>query len=298
MNLFLQNKILKISLNGGLGNQMFQYAFGRSLSLRLGSELSLDISRFERDHFYRRSYELGVFNLPRNIKLSNNKILSLIAWKINSFACKNIVTGKIYGKKIIIEGNPDEFLKRFSCVDAPGYVAGYWQNENYFINFKKIIKRDFEISAELSESTKELAKIIQSAEHPVSIHVRRNHEKLFNDTTENNNKKITINLDYYKKSISIISKKFSNPTFFIFSDNQEWARKNLSFISNAKFVDSTGRPGFEDLYLMTRCLHHIIANSSFSWWGAWLSINDGKQIVIAPKNVIYTPPIPSAWIAI
>ena len=298
MNLFLQNKILKISLNGGLGNQMFQYAFGRSLSLRLGSELSLDICGFKRDHFYRRNYELCVFNLAGNIKLSNNKILSLIAWKINSLECRNIITDKIYGKKLIIEGNPDNFLKRFSCIDAPGYVAGYWQNENYFISIKKIIKSDFEINVELSESTKVLAKLIQSAENSVSIHVRRNHEKLFNDTTENNNNKIAINLNYYKESIKIISEKVSNPTFFIFSDNQEWARKNLSFISNAKFIDSTGRPGFEDLYLMTRCLYHIIANSSFSWWGAWLSINDGNQIVIAPKNIIYTPPIPSIWIAL
>jgi hypothetical protein len=298
MNLFLQNKILKISLNGGLGNQMFQYAFGRSLSLHLGSELSLDVSGFERDHFYKRNYELGVFNLDKNITISNNKICSLIAWKINDLKIKNIISDSMFGKKFIIEGSPEKFLKRFSYIEAPGYVAGYWQNEHYFVRFKKVIKSDFEIFVKLSDSTKAFAKIIQATKTPVSIHVRRNHEKSPDDISENNNKKITNTIEYYKKSIDFISRKIDSPFFFIFSDNQEWARKNLSFISNANFIDSADRPGFEDLYLMTRCHHHIIANSSFSWWGAWLSINENNQIVIAPKNVIYTPPIPSAWIAI
>ena len=298
MNLLLQNKILKISLNGGLGNQMFQYAFGRSLSLHLGSELSLDVSGFERDHFYKRTFELGVFNLASNITISNNKLLSLIAWKINNLTIKNIISDRIFGKKFIIEGSPEKFLKRFSFIDAPGYVAGYWQNEHYFIKFKKVIKHDFEIFVELSDSTKAFAQMIQAAKNPVSIHVRRNHEKSLGDISENTNIKITNTLDYYKKSINVISTEIDSPSFFIFSDNPEWTRKNLSFISNANFIDSTDRPGFEDLYLMTRCHHHIIANSSFSWWGAWLSINESNQIVIAPKSVIYTPPIPSAWIAI
>ncbi len=277
---------------------MFQYAFGRSLSLQLGSELSLDVSRFERDHFYKRTYELGVFNLASNIKISNNKFFSLIAWKINNLAIRNIIPDRILGKKFIIEGNPKNFLKRFSCIDSPGYVAGYWQNEHYFIRFKKVIKSDFEILFELSDSTKALAQTIQAAKTPVSIHVRRNHEKSLGDISENNNKKITNTIEYYQKSINVIFREFDSPSFFIFSDNPEWARKNLSFISNANFIDSTDRPGFEDLYLMTRCHHHIIANSSFSWWGAWLSINESNQIVIAPKDVMYTPPIPITWIAI
>jgi hypothetical protein len=252
---------------------------------------------FEHDYYFKRTYELGVFNLASNITISNNNIFSLIAWNINKLAIKNIISDRILGKRFIVEGNPGKDLKRFSCISAPTYATGYWQNEDYFIRFKKVIKSDFEILVELSDLTKAMAQMIQAAKNPISIHVRRNHEKSSGDISENK-KRLTVPLDYYLKSINIISREIDSPSFFIFSDNTQWARKNLSFISNANFIDSTDRPGFEDLYLMTRCHHHIIANSSFSWWGAWLSINESSQIVIAPKDVVYTPPIPSAWLAI
>ena len=298
MKLIPRRKKLKISLNGGLGNQMFQYSFGRSLSLQLDCDLSLDLSAFKSDTYYKRTYELGVFNLSKGTSTCSNKFLSLISWNLNKLARRNIFSNKFFRNIFIIEGDADDYLDRFIKISSPGYAAGYWQNENYFIKYKKIIKDDFKIFVELSDSTKVMSNIINSSKNPVSIHVRRNHEKPSGDISENKNSKITTTLDYYNNAIEEISKKLDTPNFFIFSDNLGWAKANLSFISNATFVNSSDRPGFEDLYLMTQCHHHIIANSSFSWWGAWLSINQSGQIVIAPKNVIYTPPIPDDWIAL
>ena len=292
-------KNITISLNGGLGNQMFQYAFGRSMALEFGVDLHLDVSAFARDHFYKRKYALDIFRLSEIVTLKKHEFINLLAWKINNLIIKFDGGPHVYGNFLLVEGCPKEFPNSSSLNHVPAYIVGYWQNENYFKKYKQIIKDDFQLLAPVSESTKALTLAMQAVKTPVAMHIRRNHEKSADGVDiEHNNKKIVVTLDYYREAVHLISTMVDSPVFFIFADNPEWAKINLKFISNARFIENTDKHECEDMYLMSRCHHHIVANSSFSWWGAWLSVNDTKQIVVAPKDLQYTPPIPSNWIVI
>jgi len=179
------------------------------------------------------------------------------------------------------------------------YVDGYWQSEKYFSDVEDIIRREFRFRNEPDDRNRNMAKEISNMES-VSVHVRRA------DYLSDPKNRIfaTCSLEYYNTCAAMITEKVPDAQFYIFSDDSNWVKENLHLDFPATFVThNDAARAHEDLRLITLCKHHIIANSSFSWWGAWLSANTEK-IVLAPRNWFTDPSfdsrdlIPSAWIKV
>ncbi len=180
------------------------------------------------------------------------------------------------------------------------YLQGYWQSEKYFKDIEKIIRDDFTFSEEPDYQNKQMADTIKCCE-AVSLHVRRGDYVSNPVTTEYHG---ICSEDYYRRAVREVERYCKNPQFFVFSDDPSWAKENLETGYPTTIIDFNGsEKDYEDLRLMSLCQHHIIANSSFSWWGAWLSWNPQK-IVIAPKKWFNRPEIntqdliPESWIRI
>ena len=295
------SKIIVI-LAGGLGNQMFQYALGRAISIKKNGNLVLDISNFQHDSFYKRNYELKCFKIPVNIKtkLSKNKIS--IARLLFRFSENLKLIHRILKPFIALEVNSnyaEPSLK--SSTSSKFYIVGYWQDERYFREIRSTIINEFSLHGNFSGKNKLLSNQIKNTKNPVAIHVRRLHgvETKINATPDKESEKLkwAVSADYYIKAIDKISMEVDKPTFFIFSDYPIWAKENFNIQHHSVFLNNDRGEDYEDIILMSLCKHHIIANSSFSWWGAWLS-ESPHQIVIAPKNATGTPNIPQRWITL
>jgi hypothetical protein len=176
-------------------------------------------------------------------------------------------------------------------------IDGYWQTENYLIDIKDTILNDFQLKLPLRNELKEIALKISDS-NSVSIHIRRGDYAQDKKTNAHHG---TCSLEYYQEAIKLITEKIQNPIFYIFSDDIEWVKENLKINYPKYHVE--GNKGFEDMELMKNCKHNIIANSSFSWWAAWLNTNKEK-IIIAPKNWLNNPKfdtsdvVPNSWIKI
>jgi hypothetical protein len=284
------------SLFGGIGNQMFQYACAFSLATKLKRELLIDYSFYKTFRIYHPMSDLSNFF---NIGEINNNFVNT---KINLIS-KSILYQKFivkfpyfnfFNKYIVNESNFNfENIKKSKIV----YLLGYFQKE-FFFNKKNISKKfNLNFNEGIDQGLKK--KILQS--NSVSIHIRRGDylsKKLFE-------KDITLPVNYYKISIDYIKKKIPNPIFFIFSDDIMWVKnilkKELPFIhivDNSKYKNS---PKI-DFFLMSICKHNIIANSTYSWWAAWLNKNKSK-IIIAPSDWKDKSPIlknniqiPKSWV--
>ena len=180
------------------------------------------------------------------------------------------------------------------------YVRGFWQSELYFKSIEELIRKDFTFASEPTGSNKELAKAI-ATQQAVSLHIRRGDYVNIQSTNEYHG---TCSIEYYQKAIEYILSNLSDPVFYIFSDDLPWVKANLDVSAPHIFAEGNdATTNFEDLRLMSLCKHHIIANSSFSWWGAWLNPSKTK-IVIAPKRWMNDPEfdskdlIPKNWIRI
>ncbi|WMW24308.1 alpha-1,2-fucosyltransferase [Methanolobus sediminis] len=268
-----------VKLMGGLGNQMFQYAAGRRLALEHNTILKLDLSflldRTPRENFTYRPYELDVFNIQGEIA-SPSEINKFAPANNNIF---NYIKQKLKISKIITEPH-FHFDKGILSSPDNSYLDGYWQSEKYFKEIRDIIHTDFTFKVKPTNINQKLANEIGFCES-VSIHIRRG-DYVSNPET----KKLHgyCSLEYYEKAIKKICCYVENPHFFIFSDDPDWAEDNLIYDCPIKFVThNDSEKGYEDLRLMSLCKHNIIANSSFSWWGAWLNKNPEK-IVLSPEK--------------
>lgn len=271
-----------IKIFGGLGNQMFQYAFGRSVSLKNKKKLYLDLFWF--DIFgknQKRFYGLDNFN----IKCFKKR--SLLFFLFSKYFLKNI-----------IEKESDLYRFNEFFLRTNGYFIGYWQTDKYFSSFRDVIINDFTLKNEISEVSKDFLNNINNC-NSVSLHIRRGD---YVENKETNNFHGVCDLNYYKDAIKFIKNKVDDPVFFIFSDDIFWAKNNLDGNdNNFIFVSDKNIKDYEEMFLMSKCRHNIIANSSFSWWGAWLNTNI-KKTVIAPKKWIKKEGInifdliPSDWI--
>lgn len=251
-----------VRLKGGLGNQMFQYAFGRKLSLKHKAILKLDKSLFEWPIWQgivgitARGYELGEFNINERF------------------------TG---------------FWEKITKPKGRLYLDGYWQSEKYFKDIRQILLKDFTLKKETNNFLK-LKKLIAKT-NSVSIHIRRGDYVKRAATGRYHG---VLVLDYYQKALELIGKKIKNPHFFVFSDDPLWVKGNFKLSQPMTCVSGLFKlTNPEELILMSHCRHNIIANSSFSWWGAWLNRNRHK-IVIAPRRwfrAIKTDPgvVPQTW---
>lgn len=249
------------TLNGGLGNQMSQYALGRILAEINSTQLHLDTS------WYRslnspdtpRQYELGIFGIKPDSFMQN----------IYKFLPRKLIAEKS------VAYDPSVLSLKGSIK-----LVGYWQSEKYFVAYRNLILKVFSFHQLPNGINRKLISKIKKTES-VSIHVRRG-DYVHVKTT--NNFHGVCNVNYYQKAIKYLSGKLKNPSYYVFSDDIEWCKQNLGIKGNVIYVEhNLGDKSWEDMRLMSLCKHNIIANSSFSWWGAWLNQNPAK-IVIAPKQ--------------
>jgi Glycosyl transferase family 11 len=269
-----KEKIVVIQLMGGVGNQLFQYSAARSLSIDLGAKLLIDLSWFAGDHG--RLYELGKFNLPIAVI---NKIpqfpcgAGIFVHKLlRTLTIKKL--GATFYNEPSFDWDPD--LKK---ILAPVYLYGYFQSEKYFLPHEKTIRHDLKYDGPYPERCNSLIQRIGEVDS-IALHVRRG------DYLHNKNMNVyhTQSVQYYKKAITTLSKNLRNPYCFIFSDDSSWVKENLIFDIPFEIVDiNSEETPFWDLMLMSKCKHFIIANSTFSWWSAWLGADPQKK-VIAPIN--------------
>lgn len=286
------SKPVVVGLSGGLGNQLFQYAAGRALSLRLGVDLVLDTTWFHGHPD--RTYALEPFSINANIYSGPD---FLPEW-LKRVECR--LTRRWAGKRLAVPIFRElhfHFNEAYSLLKHPVYLEGFWQSERYFIDFKKIITKDLMLKSQVSRSFNLIADHIQQSD-AICIHIRRG-DYVTNPIASKTHG--LCSLDYIHQGVKMVSKDLIRPYCFIFSDDPGWVRKNLTLDLPLTVVDfAKPHEPHLDLALMMQCKHFVIANSSFSWWGAWLSDNLSKRIV-APKKWFASPEkcvddlIPETW---
>lgn len=260
-----KKKIIKIILCGGLGNQLFQYAFARWCIAKFGGNLVLDVrTGFERDFKYCRSYELDAFKLFDDVQVRQLSRVGARVERIRlALAYRNVPLGRAY----LLEKKFDE-EEAISCNNAFFIIHGYWQSEAYASELGEVLRSELEFRRSLSEQNRLLASRM-SNQDSVAIHVRRvSYDQ-------------KLDLDYYRKALKRIQELVPGAKYYCFSDDREWCEHHLHFVPNMVMIDNSSLPAIEDFQLMTYCKHFIIANSTFSWWAAWLGGADG--FVINPQ---------------
>lgn len=276
-----------VKLRGGLGNQLFQYSAGKRLALLKNTELMLDISDLIKGN---RSFLLPEFCTDFKIARHYDILKILIRnFKHVNFLLKYFFDRHNYYFKVPIFKETSLAFDRnfFSCLNDV-YLIGYWQCEKYFEDIEDFIKSEISLKEKLDTQNEEILRKIENTES-ICVHIR-NGDYFFDSTVRKNIGVCPI--EYYYTAIGKILREVDNPHFFIFSDNIEWVKQNLKIQHPHTYVSDINKKSYVDLYLMSRCKHFIIANSSFSWWGAWLSDTKNK-IVYAPtpwcKNPLYNP---------
>ena len=288
-----------VKLQGGLGNQMFQYAIGRHLFHVNKDILKLDITSFKNNT--KRSYSLDCFNFPE-VFATNEEIKWFKKYQRKPGRVWFLYNRLFAEKAKYAQEGQFHFDQEILKLKSPVYLDGYWNTEKYFQDIRDILLKDFQIKIPLSGKNKEISERIILVDS-VSVHVRRGD---YANDPKTNIVHGTLSNEYYDKAFMLIKKLVKDPRFFIFSDDIGWVRNNIVFPFPATYIDwNDDKTAFEDLRLMSLCKHHIIANSTFSWWGAWLSQNP-KKIAIAPLKWFNTKKsstdtrdvIPDSWISI
>lgn len=284
-----------VQLTGGLGNQLFQYAMGRSLAIKNKSEYKIDISFFEDYEWH--EYSLKPFSIGAPV--ATKEECDLVKNKQQSLL-NRILRKTIGGGEVVIWEKNLLYNPVYKKIKDPAYLHGYWQCEKYFEDYADVIRKEFMIHILPSEANKNFLVQIENTQ-AVSLHIRRGN---FVAVEEFNKVIGTCSMDYYDRAIGYIKQRVSDPVFFVFSDDIPWAKANLNGPEKYLFIDiNDAQHDYEDLRLMQHCKHHIMANSTFSWWGAWLNPSKDK-IVIAPdrwfademKNQTAVNIIPENWI--
>jgi len=291
----LKRKLIT-KLQGGLGNQMFQYAVARSLQ-PIDEIVYMDHEFLElgesTETFISRKYELGIFKNLKARRATSREIKFFTGTSVYHKILKS------FYKPLYVRQKNNEYI---SFKELPAtkymYLEGYFQSEKYFKRIRNPILEDFEFPP-LDDLNAEIKKQIDRAENPVSIHIRRtDYLQPFFARIHN-----SLPLGYHNKALNILKAEYADLTAFVFSDDIEWVKENfkhpgldMRFIAHNQAADN-----WKDMALMSFCKHHIVANSSFSWWGAWLSKKDGKKFApdkwFNTDNVIFNIHdfVPDSW---
>ncbi|MDG4476035.1 alpha-1,2-fucosyltransferase [Thiovibrio frasassiensis] len=271
-----------LRLSGGLGNQMFQYAFGRATSRHLGVEMLLEVS--DPTLSIHNGFELDrVFNIDVRIATESD-MRAVLGWQrldVVRKIIKKIGLASFFLNRCIVEPH---FYYSHAMRHVPDgtFLCGYWQSEKYFADESECIRDEFRFREPPSGVNKELVQEIAASNGAaISLHVRRG-DYVHNQAVSQVHG--SCSLAYYRAAIQRVLEQVQNPFFYVFSDDIEWVRTHLEMPFPHRFIaHNRDKLSCEDMRLMSLCQHHIIANSSFSWWGAWLNPAPEK-IVVAPKN--------------
>ncbi|WP_420581910.1 alpha-1,2-fucosyltransferase [Reichenbachiella sp.] len=262
---------------GGLGNQLFQYALGRHLALKNDTQLYLDLRAFD-DYYSLHKYALNHFNI--NATPASDKELKQFIALTNPWERIRRKFSNLLSPWQFIDENTEKHHADILSLTGNIYLDGYWQSEDYFIDVRPMILKELSLRNTLSPNSIDIYQQIE-VQTCASIHIRRG-DYLSNQKT--NSVHGLCDLNYYKKAMDKLENIVEIESYYVFSDDILWAKENLKSRKELIFVDhNDASSNFEDLVLMSKCSHHIIANSSFSWWGAWLNENEQK-ITVAPKK--------------
>lgn len=287
--------MIVVELMGGLGNQMFQYAFGLRLATERQTSLVANgfllnsrlIATLRQYTF--RQFELSVFGIDWPGSSPATLLQACLPFQTNT--------------ALILESNTSpEALCLPPLLTTNIVCVGYWQSEQYFKSAESVIRQQFRFKKPVSEFTNRIAQHITTTPNSVFIHVRRG------DYVSNTNASRhhgVCGIDYYQKALVYLKARIDNPHFFLFSDDLVWVKQQLGpYMEQATYVDGNRGPdSWQDMYLMSLCDHAILANSSFSWWGAWLHASlDFNRLVIAPAQWFankQTPDLlPNGWVSL
>lgn len=258
----LGSPVINVCLMGGLGNQMFQYAMAIALAERTSRTVNLD-TRFLRltdaEHTP-RAFALDAYDIHAAIDA-----VSLIKIKLMQKVREN-------------ESNPAQQLSKIPKGSV--FLQGFWQSQDYFADYRQLVSRHFSLAGPPSQRIKEFSQRVADEPHSISIHVRRG-DYVTNQAAAGFHG--TCPLTYYQQAIRELKAQFPVRSCFVFTDDVEWVIKNFCIDLPFEVVapDEASAPA-EDIRMMAMCRHHVIANSSFSWWGAWLSAQNGT--IVAPKR--------------
>lgn len=277
-------KIINTKFKAGLGNQLFQYAAARSL-MKKNDFLLFDLSNYQNDYLS-REFTLNQFRVKGQVL--SNKIFHKFFIPNTKL---NIVLAALKGFSFIKENGfyiHENLRKECKLITT---IEGYWQSADYFENIrnqliKEIVPHDLPSLPDFIRET-----------NTVAVHIRRT------DYVKDERYGF-LGLDYYNEAISYFKQKLNNPFFIFFSDDIDWCKNNFTDLEEAIFFEEKmWQNDFLQLFLMSKCKHQIIANSSFSWWGAWLNTNENK-IIIRPKkpfnddSLCYQNYYPVNWISL
>jgi hypothetical protein len=278
-----------VKIFGGLGNQMFQYAFGKALSLKLNRKLMIDKSYFNKENYpfdlhpTYYPYLLDKYHIDEGYVSSVCSKYGKLMSKKRAYLIINPIIERLglntkYPMLLTKRNYAYETVMNSSFI----YLNGYWQNQEKIIaRYQNKIRNALTPNNISGESQKLVKKM--GSENSVSIHFRKGD---YLSNPKFSAVYADCSVDYYNKAMKIIEEKTSGPTYYIFSDNYGWVRENIKIRANMVLMDYDIQD-HEQLYLMSQCKHNIIANSSYSWWGANLNQNVNK-VVICPKEWVKT----------
>ncbi len=289
-----------VDVLGGLGNQMFQYATARAVAERLDQPLLLDVSGFGKYKLHNGFELTRIFSGQKKVASSEDvrRVLGLQALPVVKRLLLRPKLSLLRNEDYIVEPH-FQYWSEIKQVSENSYMTGYWQSEKYFKSIDSIIRNDFTFKLPMSSDNQKIASEMEQCDS-VSLHVRRGD---YVSSSNNLSTYSQCSIDYYQKAIKYMAERLSNLTLFIFSDDIQWVKSNFNIEYPCIYVDHNhGEESYNDLRLMSLCKHNIIANSSFSWWGAWLNQNRGN-VVIAPKRWFNNQTdtqdlIPSKWVVL
>lgn len=259
---------ITIALLGGLGNQMFQYAFGFSLMEKYGVDVKYSTAYLSGGI---KKYRLGIFGGMNVLLLEQesfkNRLTYRILNKLGNERLHSLFNYRIQQGMDLVDVKPKNNMK---------YI-GYWQNEEYFKEFKGAIKSKFVLNVSLSDEYYAYLDKIENESTSVAVHFRKGdylqHQDVYTQCSNN----------YYSNAIEYIESRTINAKYFVFSDDIESAKINWPGDSSRTVFVKNTKADYEDLFLMSKCNHNIIANSTFSWWGAYLG-PENDRIICAPRK--------------
>lgn len=272
--------MIYIRIWGGIGNQMFQFAAAQALALKHNTQIALCLDRIEAskssDGFTERDFELvNIFDL-NDVKFVEPKEVDYYITNDLPFLQKLKRKTKNFG--LLYEKNLSYHLE-FENLPGTAVLDGYFQSEKYFKDYESNIKERFKFDqSRLNNKSTEL--IDNFPKNALAIHVRRGD---YVDKPEINKVHGTCSVEYYQQGVDHL-KNQGVEQILIFSDDPNWVKQNLTFDFRTTYVDwNKGKDSWQDMFLLSKCRFFVIANSSFSWWGAWLAVNNDK-VVVAPKR--------------